>query len=73
VPQEQKAGWASFVKSLAQMTGDLSSMTAPPCECGERFRERLQSALCGMSRGWEPSALDAVLGCMRAEGSRHRG
>ncbi|OCF59364.1 oxysterol binding protein [Kwoniella mangroviensis CBS 10435] len=30
VPQEQKAGWASFIKSLAQMTGDLSSMTAPP-------------------------------------------
>ncbi|GFZ48928.1 Protein KES1 [Saitozyma sp. JCM 24511] len=28
--REQKAGWASFVKSLAQMTGDLSSMTAPP-------------------------------------------
>ena len=32
VPQEQKAGWASFIKSLAHMTGDLSSMTAPPCE-----------------------------------------
>jgi hypothetical protein len=31
VPQEQKAGWTSFLKSLAQMTGDLSSMTAPPC------------------------------------------
>ncbi|ORY23799.1 hypothetical protein BCR39DRAFT_342377 [Naematelia encephala] len=30
VPQEQKAGWASFLKSLAHMTGDLSSMTAPP-------------------------------------------
>ncbi|WWC67438.1 uncharacterized protein I206_101346 [Kwoniella pini CBS 10737] len=30
VPQEQKAGWASFIKSLASMTGDLSSMTAPP-------------------------------------------
>ena len=32
VPQEQKAGWASFIKSLAGMTSDLSSMTAPPCE-----------------------------------------
>ena len=32
VPQEQKAGWASFIKSLAHMTGDLSSMTAPPCK-----------------------------------------
>lgn len=30
VPQEQKAGWASFIKSLAHMTGDLSSVTAPP-------------------------------------------
>lgn len=30
VPQEQKAGWASFIKSLASMTTDLSSMTAPP-------------------------------------------
>lgn len=30
VPAEQKAGWASFVKSLVHMTGDLSSMTAPP-------------------------------------------
>ncbi|KAK1926347.1 hypothetical protein DB88DRAFT_481513 [Papiliotrema laurentii] len=30
VPQEQKAGWASFIKSLASMTSDLSSMTAPP-------------------------------------------
>ncbi|OWZ68589.1 hypothetical protein AYX14_00792 [Cryptococcus neoformans] len=30
VPEEQKAGWASFIKSLARMTGDLSSMTAPP-------------------------------------------
>ncbi|WVR04237.1 hypothetical protein IAU60_001237 [Kwoniella sp. DSM 27419] len=30
VPQEQKAGWTSFIKSLASMTGDLSSMTAPP-------------------------------------------
>ncbi|ORX36095.1 hypothetical protein BD324DRAFT_630144 [Kockovaella imperatae] len=30
VPQEQKAGWTSFIKSLAHMTGDLSSMTAPP-------------------------------------------
>ncbi|BEI86733.1 hypothetical protein CcaverHIS002_0700790 [Cutaneotrichosporon cavernicola] len=30
VPQDQKAGWASFIKSLAHMTGDLSSMTAPP-------------------------------------------
>lgn len=36
VPQEQKAGWASFIKSLASMTSDLSSMTAPPCE----FRSR---------------------------------
>jgi hypothetical protein len=65
VPQEQKAGWASFVKSLAQMTGDLSSMTAPPCEWGERRHEHLQSALC---LGWchpglgaEPLVLDAVL------------
>lgn len=32
VPDEQKAGWASFIKSLARMTGDLSSMTAPPCK-----------------------------------------
>lgn len=32
VPEEQKAGWASFIKSLARMTGDLSSMTAPPCK-----------------------------------------
>jgi len=32
VPQEQKAGWASFIKSLASMTSDLSSMTAPPCK-----------------------------------------
>ncbi|KAL7420715.1 Oxysterol-binding protein 4 [Cryptotrichosporon argae] len=31
VPQEQKAGWTSFIKSLAHMAGsDLSSMTAPP-------------------------------------------
>jgi len=30
VPQEQKAGWSSFIKSLASMTGDLSAMTAPP-------------------------------------------
>ncbi|KAJ9112671.1 hypothetical protein QFC22_006173 [Naganishia vaughanmartiniae] len=30
VPTEQKAGWTSFIKSLASMTGDLSSMTAPP-------------------------------------------
>ncbi|TYJ55140.1 hypothetical protein B9479_004177 [Cryptococcus floricola] len=30
VPEEQKAGWASFIKSLTRMTGDLSSMTAPP-------------------------------------------
>ncbi|WVO15630.1 hypothetical protein L204_103290 [Cryptococcus depauperatus] len=30
VPEEQKAGWASFIKSLARMTGDLSTMTAPP-------------------------------------------
>ncbi|WWD21854.1 hypothetical protein CI109_106342 [Kwoniella shandongensis] len=30
VPEEQKAGWTSFIKSLAKMTGDLSSMTAPP-------------------------------------------
>lgn len=30
VPAEQKAGWTSFIKSLAHMTGDLSSMTAPP-------------------------------------------
>lgn len=30
VPQEQKAGWSSFIKSLAHMTGDLSTMTAPP-------------------------------------------
>lgn len=32
VPQEQKAGWASFIKSLASMTSDLSAMTAPPCK-----------------------------------------
>lgn len=32
VPDEQKAGWASFIKNLARMTGDLSSMTAPPCK-----------------------------------------
>lgn len=32
VPPEQKAGWTSFIKQLAHMTGDLSSMTAPPCE-----------------------------------------
>jgi hypothetical protein len=31
VPQEQKAGWGAFIKSLAHMTGDLSTMTAPPC------------------------------------------
>ncbi len=31
VPAEQKAGWGAFIKSLAHMTGDLSSMTAPPC------------------------------------------
>jgi len=30
VPLEQKAGWTTFLKSLAHMTGDLSSMTAPP-------------------------------------------
>jgi len=30
VPEAQKAGWSSFIKSLASMTGDLSSMTAPP-------------------------------------------
>ncbi|KAK4686472.1 hypothetical protein P7C73_g3653, partial [Tremellales sp. Uapishka_1] len=30
VPQEQKAGWGAFLKSLAHMTGDLSTMTAPP-------------------------------------------
>jgi len=30
VPAEQKAGWASFIKSLTHMTGDLSTMTAPP-------------------------------------------
>ncbi|WVQ83762.1 hypothetical protein IAT38_005906 [Cryptococcus sp. DSM 104549] len=30
VPEEQKAGWTSFIKSLTRMTGDLSSMTAPP-------------------------------------------
>jgi hypothetical protein len=32
VPADQKAGWTSFIKSLAHMTGDLSSMTAPPCK-----------------------------------------
>jgi hypothetical protein len=32
VPQEQKATWGAFLKSLTHMTGDLSSMTAPPCE-----------------------------------------
>jgi hypothetical protein len=32
IPQDQKAGWTSFLKSLAHMTGDLSAMTAPPCE-----------------------------------------
>ncbi len=36
VPQDQKAGWASFIKSLAHMTGDLSSMTAPPCKSNLR-------------------------------------
>ncbi|KAI9635689.1 uncharacterized protein MKK02DRAFT_36807 [Dioszegia hungarica] len=30
VPQEQKATWGAFLKSLTHMTGDLSSMTAPP-------------------------------------------
>ncbi|RXK39841.1 oxysterol binding protein [Tremella mesenterica] len=30
VPVEQRAGWGAFLKSLAHMTGDLSSMTAPP-------------------------------------------
>ncbi|KAI6158617.1 hypothetical protein EDD17DRAFT_988579 [Pisolithus thermaeus] len=30
VPAAQKGSWASFLKSLAGFTGDLSSMTAPP-------------------------------------------
>ncbi|EIW76682.1 oxysterol binding protein [Coniophora puteana RWD-64-598 SS2] len=30
VPAAQKSTWASFVKSLASVSGDLSSMTAPP-------------------------------------------
>ncbi|GAA5840278.1 hypothetical protein JCM11251_006684 [Rhodosporidiobolus azoricus] len=30
VPQNQKAGWTSFLKSLASFTGDLSGLTAPP-------------------------------------------
>ncbi len=37
MPQEQKAGWGAFIKSLAHMTGDLSSMTAPPCKCQRSF------------------------------------
>ncbi|KAA1466808.1 Oxysterol-binding protein [Dentipellis sp. KUC8613] len=30
VPSSQRSSWTSFIKSLASMTGDLSSMTAPP-------------------------------------------
>lgn len=30
VPQAQKAGWTSFLKSIASFSGDLSSLTAPP-------------------------------------------
>ncbi|WOO78172.1 Protein KES1 [Vanrija pseudolonga] len=59
VPQDQKAGWTSFIKSLAHMTGDLSSMTAPPfilspvsltefpaywCEHPEQFAEISQGS-----------------------------
>ncbi|CED85611.1 Oxysterol-binding protein [Phaffia rhodozyma] len=30
VPAGQQAGWSSFIKQLANVSGDLSSMTAPP-------------------------------------------
>ncbi|KAJ8075027.1 Oxysterol-binding protein 4 [Marasmius tenuissimus] len=30
VPASQRSSWASFLKSIASMSGDLSSMTAPP-------------------------------------------
>ncbi|GAA5976232.1 hypothetical protein JCM21900_000654 [Sporobolomyces salmonicolor] len=30
VPAAQKAGWTSFLKSIASFSGDLSSLTAPP-------------------------------------------
>ncbi|BGP19892.1 hypothetical protein JCM10213_008634 [Rhodosporidiobolus nylandii] len=30
LPASQKAGWTSFIKSLASFTGDLSGLTAPP-------------------------------------------
>lgn len=30
VPQSQKQGWSSFLKSIANFSGDLSSLTAPP-------------------------------------------
>ncbi|OBT51255.1 hypothetical protein VE04_07281 [Pseudogymnoascus sp. 24MN13] len=30
VPQGQKQGWSSFIKSIANFSGDLSSLTAPP-------------------------------------------
>ncbi|GAA6037698.1 hypothetical protein JCM8097_002294 [Rhodosporidiobolus ruineniae] len=30
LPPQQKAGWSSFIKSLASFTGDLSGLTAPP-------------------------------------------
>ena len=49
VPQEQKAGWTSFIKSLAHMTGDLSSMTAPPCTSSSSYSldVRADSAIFG--------------------------
>ncbi|KAG8842967.1 Oxysterol binding protein, partial [Serendipita sp. 411] len=30
VPPSQRSGWAAFIKSLASVSGDLYSMTAPP-------------------------------------------
>ncbi|KAI0085591.1 Oxysterol-binding protein [Irpex rosettiformis] len=30
VPQSQKSSWATFIKQIASVSGDLSSLTAPP-------------------------------------------
>ena len=53
MPQEQKAGWASFIKSLTHMTGDLSSMTAPPCKSlrGLIKSGREKARICGDVNG----------------------